>query len=74
MRKRYFPHKFNTPENQNYIGKFPTKATFAPELMSVGDKEKFELWYARQSNKFNLQEELRTYCESDVEIVKKGVN
>jgi hypothetical protein len=72
MRKGYFPHKFNTPQNQNYVDKFPPKESYSPELMSISDKEKFESWYACQTNVFNLQEELRAYCESDVEILKKG--
>ena len=25
LTKGYFPHKFNKPENQNYIGKYPDK-------------------------------------------------
>ena len=37
MKKGYFPHYFNTPENQNYIGAIPDKKYYAPDQMTTDD-------------------------------------
>src|SRR3569832_2923080 len=33
LHKGYFPHKFNTKTNQNYIGRWPHEADYSPEMM-----------------------------------------
>ena len=35
LKKGYFPHFFNTPENQNYVGDYPAQKYFGDEYMSV---------------------------------------
>ena len=72
LKKGYFPHKFNTPENQDYIGDFPDASFYAPEQMSTRNSVLFFEWYKNQRGIFNLQHELKTYCESDVNILKQG--
>ena len=43
LAKGYFPHKFNTNENQNYIGEYPSKEMYGYEEMVEKDKKEFEI-------------------------------
>lgn len=73
LKKGWFPHAFNLPANQNYFGNFPEKKYYTPEHMSVKDSKEFSEWYEKQKFKsFNFREEIISYCESDVNILKQG--
>ena len=72
LKKGYFPHYFNTPQNQNYEGKYPETKYYGPDLMSHADREKFLFWHTKQKGLFNLQTELLEYCKSDVDILAKA--
>ena len=41
--KGYFPHHFNKPENQNYVGKIPDEKEYGVKNMMVDDYEKERL-------------------------------
>lgn len=43
--KSYFPHLFNTQENQDYLGIIPDKKYYSPDTMKVGDRESFIKWH-----------------------------
>ena len=72
LKKGYFPHAFNTPENQAYVGSIPPKQYYDPEGMKTKDKEAFEEWYDKQTGEFDMQKELEEYCRSDVALLKAG--
>jgi len=75
LRKRYFPHKFNIPENQEYVGSIPAPDYYMPETMSPEGRQEFEKWYQEQRDKdevFDFQKELVANCESDVRLLKEG--
>ena len=73
LKKGYFPHFFNTPANQNYIGDYPQSSFYGTDFMSVEENVKFLEWHERQKFKtFNLQRELEEYCRSDVDILLKS--
>ena len=72
LKKGYFPHAFNTPDHQNYVGSIPPKHYYDPEGMKPKDKEKFETWYEAQTGQFDFRKELLEYCQSDVKLLKKG--
>ena len=75
LKKGYFPHLFNTPENQEYVGPIPDKQYYMPESMSVGGRKEFEKWHEEQMAKnvvFDFEKELVKYCESDVKLLKEG--
>ena len=75
LKKGHFPHLFNVPENQEYVGPLPAKHFYMPEAMSVKDRAEFDLWHDEQVAKgvqFDFQKELVEYCESDVQLVKQG--
>lgn len=72
--KGHFPHKFNTEENQNYVGPIPVKGMFSPQQLPMGagkDKWKalnaFEEWYdSQQGLVWDFQKEFVDYCDMDV--------
>ena len=74
MQKGYFPHLFNTPENQDKIfDTFPDADYYGHKFMSVTDRQSFLEWHATQNGKnFNFNDELYKYCLSDVDILKNG--
>ena len=49
LKKGYFPHFFNTPDNQNYIGDYPTANFYGTDFMSVEENVKFLEWHEGQN-------------------------
>ena len=72
LKKGYFPHMFNTPDHQNYVGSIPPKHYYDPDGMKPKDKAAFETWYEAQTGQFDFKKELLEYCQSDVELLKEG--
>ena len=73
--KGFFPHKFNTLENQDYDGLMPDASYYDPDGMSAKKKVDFERWHAEKvdaSHRFVLRREMEAYCESDVKLLKAG--
>lgn len=54
LKKGYFPHLFNTPENQDYEGPIPDHHYYMPEVMSVSGRNACETWHAKQTETFNF--------------------
>lgn len=75
LKKGFFPHFFNIQENQKYAGCMPDKSYYDPDGTSPARKEEFLRWYddkVFQRYVFNFQDELLTYCQSDVRLLKQG--
>ena len=73
LKKGYFPHFFNTPTNQSYIGSYPDQHFYGSDFMSIEKNSKFIQWHDNQiSGVFDLQKELEEYCKSDVDILQKS--
>ena len=73
LTKGYFPHLFNTDENQNYIGNYPAKEFYGYDQMPTKKKQAFDDWYKTVENeKFDFQKEMYRYCKSDVQILREG--
>ena len=73
LRKGYFPHRFNTPENQGYVGVYPDVRHYAPEHMTERVRAEFEAWHrGKVGDVFDLQAELEAYCDSDVDILQRA--
>ncbi|XP_044591938.1 uncharacterized protein LOC123270042 [Cotesia glomerata] len=80
LQKGYFPHFFNTSENQDYIGVMPDKKFYGFNTMSEkttppkkSEKEEFLAWYEKRvntNNNFNFKEEILHYCKLDVSILR----
>jgi G:T-mismatch repair DNA endonuclease (very short patch repair protein) len=73
MKKGYFPHLFNIPENNFYVGTIPDKKYYAPELFNESKKKEFDTWYNKNEFLiFDFQKEIYEYCLSDVKLLKEG--
>jgi hypothetical protein len=75
VKKGYFPYKFNTPENQDYVGSLPPIEVF--EVDKKYDKEAFREWYRNESQKqelYDFREEMRRYCENDVLVLSLSLS
>jgi hypothetical protein len=73
LKKGFFPHLFNSIENENYIGPYPAKEYYSPQFFSESKYKEFELWYEEHKNKtFNFKTEFIDYCNSDVELLANG--
>ena len=75
LRKGFFPHLFNTLDNQDYEGPMPDARFYDPDGVSAKNKADFERWYAEQVRDdvvFHLQRDMASYCESDVKLLKAG--
>ena len=71
--KGYFPHRFNTPENQSYVGPYPEARHYSPEHMTESSRLAFEAWHSGKAGAvFDLQAELEAYCNSDVDILQRA--
>ena len=76
MKKGYFPHFFNTPENQNYVGPIPDIKYYGADQMMAGGRKKFLKWYQDRIDEnyvFNFKKELEDYCRSDVDILRRSM-
>ncbi|XP_074602569.1 uncharacterized protein LOC141856202 [Brevipalpus obovatus] len=70
--KGFFPHDFNKPENWLYVGPYPDRKYFKPDMMSSDTFSQFDPWYIEKVTKnevFNFKEDIIKYCTNDVEIL-----
>jgi hypothetical protein len=72
-KKGYFPHLFNTPENQDYVGPYPDAKFYDPDGMQPKDRNALLSWYnEHKDGLFNLKVELLAYCKSDVDVLRRS--
>jgi hypothetical protein len=74
--KGYFPHHFNKPENQTYIGKIPEEKEYGVINMMADEYDKdFKPWYDKQAEitDWSFKDEMQKYCRADVELLSKTV-
>lgn len=75
LKKGYFPHYFNTNENQNYVGPIPDIRFYGFDTMEKSAREKFMKWHAekvKENYVFDFQKEFLEYCDSNVDILHRG--
>lgn len=70
LAKGFFPHLFNKPANQNYVGGMPDMKYYDPDGMKSEKRSEFVDWYKTQTH-FDFQQELEKYCMSDVDILQR---
>ena len=76
LKKGYFPHLFNIPENQNYIGSMPPKYYYDPDHMKPEIRTEFLTWYderVAENYVFEFKKELAAYCRSGVDILRRSM-
>ena len=73
LAKGYFPHLYNTRENQSSIlPHLPDIKYYNPDGMKPEARDKFLEWYKIHANEhFDLQADLLRYCRSDVDVLRK---
>lgn len=69
--KGTFPFLFNTPENENYIGKTPDIKYYGFDNMKPGDQAKLIKYHEtiKDRTDFDLEKEKLDYCRDDTEIL-----
>ena len=75
LKKRLFPHFFNTPDHQQYVGRIPDLEFYDPDGMMAKKKDELTRWHADQVRRnvpFHLKQEMIDYCKSDVALLKAG--
>ena len=75
LKKGFFPHLFNTPDNQQYVGRIPDLEFYDPDGMMAKKKDELTRWHAdqvRRNVSFNFRQEMIDYCKSDVALLKAG--
>ena len=75
VKKGFFPHLFNTRENQQYVGRIPDIEFFDPDGMMPEKKEELRNWHNEQVQRnavFDFKQEIVHYCKSDVNLLKQG--
>ena len=75
LKKGFFPHLFNTPDDQQYMGRIPDLEFYDPDGMIAKTKDELTRWYADQVRcnvSFNFRQEMIDYCKSDVALLKAG--
>ncbi|XP_041479156.1 uncharacterized protein LOC121426824 isoform X1 [Lytechinus variegatus] len=73
LKKGFFPHFFNTRDNQNYKGPMPPKGKYDPDGMTEGKRAEFNAWYEKHKNDhFDFEKEILEYCQSDCQILMEG--
>jgi hypothetical protein len=61
LKKGYFPHFFNTHENQNYIGPIPDVTYYCADTIGKDTRKTFIKWHAekvKENYVFDFQKEL----------------
>ena len=75
LKKGFFPHLFNLPHHQNYVGRIPNLEFYDPDGLMPNKKEELLRWHTDQVRRnvtFNLKQEMIEYCKSDVALLKAG--
>ena len=73
LKKGFFPHLFNKPENQDYTGPYPSPEFYQPQFFSPEKRDEFEKWYKTVDfTQFNFKKEFEDYCWSDVTLLTEG--
>ena len=73
LKKGFFPHLFNVPANQTYIGNIPAQKYYGSQFFSESKKEEFDNWYENASKSvFDFRAEIDSYCLSDFKLLKEG--
>ncbi len=73
--KGYFPHLFNTVENEDYIGPYPSPTKYSYREMKPQAAANFIKWHSTTVNQhpppvFDFKKEIVQYCVNDVTILR----
>lgn len=70
VHKGFFPYRFNTISNWNYVGKYPDIEYYDIDKLTDTDKMEFYDWYKSVANNiFDFQVEMKKYCLNDCYVL-----
>ena len=73
LKKGWFPHFFNTRDNQQYKGPYPVPKYYGIDFMSTKEREEFLKWHEDKKDEvFDFRKEMLDYCRSDVDILRQA--
>jgi G:T-mismatch repair DNA endonuclease (very short patch repair protein) len=73
LKKGWFPHYFNTAQNQNYVGPYPNARYYGHDFMSEKERAELLVWLnERKNHVFDFRKEMLEYCRSDVDILRQS--
>ncbi|KAJ8039716.1 hypothetical protein HOLleu_13809 [Holothuria leucospilota] len=73
LKKGFFPYFFNTKEHETYVGPWPSASFNNLDQMTTKRRKVFIDWYNSQLDRvFHMEEEMRAYCRSDVDLLRQG--
>ena len=75
LKKGFFPHQFNLPHHQDYVGRIPDLEFFDPEGKSEKNKKELQDWHKEQVKRgvqYDFAKEMEEYCHSDVQLLQAG--
>ena len=73
LKKGWFPHFFNTRENQRYVRPYPNPNYYGCDVMGNEEREKCLAWLESKENcVFDFKKEMLNYCQSDVDILRQA--
>ena len=71
--KGWYPHYFNTQDNQDYVGWIPDPSYYGIDEMGAGERRDFFEWYDTQrAVLFDNRRVLETYCQDDVTVLRQA--
>lgn len=63
LKKGFFPHFFNTRENQSYVGPYPDSRFYGADRMTTAARDAFMQWHnERNGEVFDFKREMLAYC------------
>ena len=71
----FFPHLFNTPDHQQYVGRIPDLDFYDPDGMMARKKEELKRWHSDQVRRnvmFDFHRLMVEYYQSDAALLKAG--
>lgn len=74
--KGFFPYKFNTIENSQYVGTIPGRKWFGYDSFLEDKKREFDAWYAEyetNGRRYDFAQELAFYCKLDTLILRRAL-
>lgn len=69
LKKGYFPHWF---DDVKYEGPVPDVKFFKPDEMDTEKRKDFLEWHHSYTSTWNYQQQLRDYCDNDVQILREA--
>ncbi|KAK3915759.1 putative DNA polymerase [Frankliniella fusca] len=76
LKKGYFCHLANNEAYYDYEGPIPPKETYCCSTLSDSELNAFNKWYddqVRSNYRFNFRNEIISYCQSDVNILRQAM-